>query len=478
MRRDDLQSVSVRSEDSGSSPQRDSATAREWAVMFYLAGDNDLSPLIDAKVASLVHAGSTDSAGIAVQFDRGGTSGAERRRIPGANETAEIEPLGAINTGDKKPLIDFIQFATATIPAKRRIVTIWNHGRGLDPHHTVAHTGHAATATESALAKFDRASMARIELASVSPALRSALFPVVVLKKVRQRLSRESAAAGGSNSLITVQSIAHDVTSKDHLDNKELQEVMTAVAPTRAKRIDIVAFEACLMNTIEVAYQLRDSVKFIVGSQSNYPQPGWPYAELIALLQNAATPSQEMAVSITRVAASVTAGRYLTASALDLSKAGALTSKVSSLAEALNAAVDDPAVRKTISYAHHTSQAFADSETIDLAHFCSRLAEFVTEPAILKAANDVLLAVPKFVIACESRGADVANARGISIYFPKRDFISPEYGKLDFARDSTWPKFLTRYVKLAYGRTTPAPPAAAPPPPGTGHPPGHGRHHH
>jgi hypothetical protein len=483
MLRDDLRSGSVSSEDSEPHQPSGPAATREWALMFYMAGDNDLSNLINAKVTALVLAGSNDNVGIAVQSDRGGSAGAERRTISSHTEASPPEPLGAINTGDKKPLIEFIEFASARIPARRRVITIWNHGRGLDPHGLTEHAGHSHT-SESHGARADRASKARTSLNGVSSGLSSALFPSTVLKKIEQRLKREIVAdSNGDSLLLRVQSIAFDFTSKDHLDNQELQEAISTVAPTRAKRVDIVAFEACLMNTIEVAYQLRESVKFIVGSQSNYPQPGWPYRELVSLFQDKNTPSREVAIAMTRLAGAVTAGHYLTASALDLSKANALAKQVSKLADKLTAHVDDPAIRKMISYAHASAQAFADSETIDLAHFCTRLLEFVQPAEVRSAATATISAVRDFVIHSQCRGADVRNATGISIFFPRRNFISPHYAKLDFARETTWNKFLERYLKLVYGTPNTAPPPSPPQPPANpadgGHA-GHGgaSHHH
>ncbi|MDP2725364.1 MAG: clostripain-related cysteine peptidase, partial [Syntrophales bacterium] len=43
--------------------------------------------------------------------------------------------------------------------------------------------------------------------------------------------------------------------------------------------------DACLMNMVEVAYQLRDSVSYIVGPEIEEPFDGcWPYAEILAYL--------------------------------------------------------------------------------------------------------------------------------------------------------------------------------------------------
>jgi hypothetical protein len=40
--------------------------------------------------------------------------------------------------------------------------------------------------------------------------------------------------------------------------------------------------DACLMTMLEVAYQIRDHARVLVGSQELEPGPGWPYATVFA----------------------------------------------------------------------------------------------------------------------------------------------------------------------------------------------------
>ena len=45
-----------------------------------------------------------------------------------------------------------------------------------------------------------------------------------------------------------------------------------------------MAFKDCFMSTLETAYELRDSVKFLLASPDIVPIPGWPYQEMLASL--------------------------------------------------------------------------------------------------------------------------------------------------------------------------------------------------
>ena len=47
------------------------------------------------------------------------------------------------------------------------------------------------------------------------------------------------------------------------------------------KKIDIIAFDACLMADIEVAYTLQPYADYLVSSQETVPGPGFNYADIL-----------------------------------------------------------------------------------------------------------------------------------------------------------------------------------------------------
>jgi len=65
------------------------------------------------------------------------------------------------------------------------------------------------------------------------------------------------------------------------------------------KGVDLLAFDACNMATIEVVYELRDAVPYLVASQSMVPFDGLPYAMFISDLVDDPTLSpRELAANI------------------------------------------------------------------------------------------------------------------------------------------------------------------------------------
>lgn len=60
---------------------------------------------------------------------------------------------------------------------------------------------------------------------------------------------------------------AADDSSKDFLDNSELQWAFQQAALATGETVDIIGMDACLMAMVEVAYQLRNNATFLVASQ-------------------------------------------------------------------------------------------------------------------------------------------------------------------------------------------------------------------
>ncbi len=74
--------------------------------------------------------------------------------------------------------------------------------------------------------------------------------------------------------------VAPDFSTGNAMSPRELMEALDRVRQTTHRRVDVFGADACLMQTIEVAFELRDSVDNIVGSQNTEPGSGWPYDEL------------------------------------------------------------------------------------------------------------------------------------------------------------------------------------------------------
>lgn len=402
-------------------------TKKPWTVMVYMAGDNSLDPEGVQDLKEMKKVGSTDKLNIVVQFDRAEGHVARRYYLrKGGIVTGDaVASLGAINTGDPKCLIDFIQWGIKKYPADHYLLVLWNHGQGWDDTDIYANERHRG-----------------LRRLATGP-IRHALFH----PPVRNLLEK-----AGSDTI--ARAILLDDNAKDFLDNLEMKKVMAETAKLLKRKLDILGMDACLMSMAEVGYQIRDSASYMVGSEQTEPGEGWPYQTILgALAKNPAmTPHDLSALIVYKYLASYTNGDGVTYSACDLSKAAGLATAVAALAAALKASLKDSAARQRILTVRNKVQSYYIPDNIDLVDFCSLLVEAGADSATTVACQNVVKAVKSaFVMAQGYKGADMKNSNGVAIYFPLQS-VSPLYAGLDFSKKTGWDTFLQAYLSAIRSR--------------------------
>jgi hypothetical protein len=78
--------------------------------------------------------------------------------------------------------------------------------------------------------------------------------------------------------------ICSDDISGHSLDTIELGNILSKAKRIMGKPIDILGMDACLMSNFEVAYQASSYVRYIVSSEEEEPNKGWPYSENLQIL--------------------------------------------------------------------------------------------------------------------------------------------------------------------------------------------------
>jgi len=206
--------------------QQDRAT-RQWTFLFYLCGDHgQWSRRIRQNLKDIETIQPSGDLYIAVQHDLA-NEGAKRFII--ADRTvndADKESLGQINTGDPNTALQFFQWGIEQCPSKH--IAIFFGGTGIaDPHSIVGNV--------DTIGDYEQ------------------LF-----------------------------AFCDDKTAEDAMNPVELGEIFAALVNDRdGEPIDLVAFDMCSMQYIEIAYQLKTLVRVMIGSQNNERAPEWSYSRLI-----------------------------------------------------------------------------------------------------------------------------------------------------------------------------------------------------
>lgn len=406
------------------------STKAQWTFMVYLAGDNNLSSAGDRDLAEMRRIGSTPEVNVVVEFDNAGNNGTRRFHIQRDGLNERVEALGETDSGSPTTLLNFISWVADHYPAERYGLILWNHGGGWEPTEMdrIARAVNAPDYT-----------MSEVQDRAASPLgqvfFRTTLETIFGLHTANDR------------------AICSDDGSGHSLDTVELGRVLAQAVEKLGQPIDLLGMDACLMSNLEVAYQAQACARFIVASEEEEPNDGWPYDMLLAkLTENPNLSTGEFAAQIVEAYIKSYVDRnhpgVITQAALNLARINQLTAPLDRLAEALLA--DMPDAMQNIWEAQRQSTHFYKETLWDVAHFCEQLEQTTPHSPIGQAAQAVRAALQSgpenFVVAEAHHGAKVERCKGITIYLvPPPDSLSPYYAEVAYAQDHRWRAMLEAY---------------------------------
>lgn len=410
---------------------------RQWTLMLYMAGDNGkefptawgpeqiMAEMTSAgykDLGELRAAGASDQVAVLVQFDTISENDLSYRfQIKGRDEEPEVLRIDETNCGDPATLRDFIIWGMERCPAEHYLLVLWNHGGGWKEDDIWA-------AYRNLPRTPDR-----------SRAMQKA--------KVRRSVFRKTAGEVLGIEDEETRWICADDSSKDFLDNAELQRALAEAAQATGQRLSVIGMDACLMSMAEVAYQIRDQAEIMIGSQEIEPMAGWPYTAILSALtaRSQMTPQELSELIVQEYVRSYRPSTRrvpeVTQAAINLAQMEPLGGKLAAFVGALQAALpDDVFAEVALNRARQDAFRFDDPDYLDLRDLveCFQQQYKGQDAAVLEATQALLdeLAPPgpdRPILANVAQGKRYAQrAHGLSIYFPARG-ISQFYDGLDFA---------------------------------------------
>ncbi len=409
-----------------------------WAMWCHANGDNSLAEFIDYNTNNMASAKLNDQTLILVQADRPKDTGTYRYRVE-QNKVSLIEHL-SYEMGQRpgQEIIDGIAWCKSKYAFNNLILNLWGHGSGImDPIR--------------GLRTHDRG-------------------------------------------------ILFDDTNDTYLDNQGLSIVMDSIASSLGKSIDIFGTDACLMGGIEVGWQIKNSVKILVASETTEPGSGWNYAPFLNAIAAKPTLSAE---DVSKEIVKAYGAFYkkdtspYTLSAINLSKLPAIVQGLHSIldnvkicmqkdprntliaimsARALSLQMDENSYIDLISFLtalnkqlsrmkirsfdeHHTHGTI-DVQNLDIIQDLDIIVEdtrmvisdvisYFTDPLETRAFKDDVSKLVKSIdatiksvslaIIANTAGNGMNQAKGMTIYFPPaRTPIHRSYPKTKFAQETRW----------------------------------------
>jgi len=370
-------------------PQGQAAQAaeREWLVMVFINGVNDLGILgyANKSINDMEKVGSTDRMAVVVEYGILGEDGSGARNLQfqrgsksiyvtrdnDANRITSV-PFYSSNDADmgsSANLVRFVKRAVRRFPAKHTAVVIWNHGNG--------------------------------------------------------RLG-----------------IAYDDVSRNHMEVDQLGRALGQVRQFLGRRIDVFATDACLMQMAGVAYEFKDAADVIVGSEEVVPGDSYPYADILGPL--AANPGMN-SEQLGALMVDAYGAYYNSRVTLSAIRSSALPGFVGRLNKWVSAVKADPKAFAvaTSRNAVDVTYNFSMKDSKDLYDYLGNVSDLLARSQEVKNASaDLQNYISGTLLVRDTALPFVSHAHGLAIYIPAMRYNSANYEKLLFARDSLWDDFL------------------------------------
>lgn len=403
-----------------------------WTILVFMNAANNLQPDSFLNIAQMASVGSDANVNIVVQWKQANCAGCgtpsfigtRRYRImphtqaqvsricsnlhnantcAGDTSILDADRLpdpatnvgGTSDMGDYHVLQNFVQWGIQNYPADHYALVIWDHGSGWEP---TRESGGARAASRA------------------------------VASAVDNRLRKFSRAV-----------------SQDDDTDHEIQTEELPLALFNAN-LDMLIFDASLEQMIEVAYEVRDTARVMVGSEESPPGAGYPYDDWLGALKNAAGSRNPCAIGndiVQNFVANYPNDTNITQSVLDLSKLPGLATALDNFANALRLHTLDQAT--LIKNARENVQSYAYPENKDLYHYADLIRTGATSADLQQTASALqaaLLGSNGAVIVAQHGNFSQTNSHGLAIYIPDSASYLGAYNDLALSRAKHWDEFL------------------------------------
>ncbi len=369
----------------------------KYAVVMVMGGDGDLGGALHPDLYEMSQAVGEDFAALVlVDYPEPGEDEDDPKTsrvlevLPSATKTVEFLP--EINTGDPRPLADFLARALVSFSEETRIALgFWGHGNGVFGDYDLE---------EVVLSREIRFGALGATVTEAKPAER-----VLVNKEVLSR------------------SMLPDATSENALTNREASSALAASFSRagRTEPVDILFFDTCMNASVEVFTELRRFAKTFVASSLLVPGSGWDYdlwmkatryknpasAEEWAFL-SAGVFGETYDQRVYRKEAQM--GAFSTS--LELDFVGRFAELVSELRKHGKAGVE------LAVYAAERADTTVYDENVDLGHLVMRIQESTKDEGIQKAAARFCEAYEKALLGLSMAPAGRENLTGMTVWCP------------------------------------------------------------
>jgi hypothetical protein len=237
--------------------------------------------------------------------------------------------------------------------------------------------------------------------------------------------------------------ISYDEPSGHHISPAEL-----AAAIKAGGGVNVYASDACLMQTVEVVYDLKDSAEYVVGSQETTPGSGYNYEVFLKALQANPSDSFTAAQAIMKGFSEFYYGTQKMSVTMSIVRPSAAPELAAKLDKFAGLALASPADMALYHEKKWGLRSFEDEDARDLYQLMKLYFDNSPTPAVKEAARDTIVFLSEqFILRNDALGYKSKDANGISVYFPLFYMnYKPKYEYLSFSAATRWDEMVKAVV--------------------------------
>lgn len=262
-----------------------------------------------------------------------------------------------------------------------------------------------------------------------------------------------------------VSGMMHDDVHGSQMSVADLGAAFKQVHEKTGKKIDIVALNGSATNSLEVASELKDHAKLLVGSQDIQAGQSMPLAMVMNEIANVSKDGEQSPLTVAQYMLLMNSMAPGALSIVDLDKIAPAKEAWNDLAKNLiSAGVSREQLHSLLEKTQDFQGASKNSaygNSRDAIHFAKLVGEEVADDKVKAAAAKAVEALEASLVGDVANGKRMEEANGISVFAPTNyGFMRPdgtpvikdslrdaEYSKTSFAKDTQWDELLNGAAK-------------------------------
>jgi len=373
------------------------APKKPWTFLIYMAADNSLQPDADINIDELKKIGSTENVNILVHLNtkRPNEPKITQRLLIHKGSVEQFGPTQDLDSGNADTLIDAMKWAYTNFPADHYALDLWDHGSG----------------------------------------------------PLNRTITRNRGCC-------------YDDSTGNFFTDADLAYALDTIQKSclNGQKLDIIAFDACLMADLEIAFLLQPFAHYQVSSQQTIPGLGFAYTDVFALFQSKAPTAREVGLQIVKTYQHfyTIQQEEFTLSLISLDALNPLLQAhktISTLLEHLLQSSHKSKVHSAIAYAASHALHFEEPTCMDLSMFYSNLLSKVSSlglsAADARTLSNALMAGKKAIaiaVLAHVASSRLAKSQGISIYFPQ-GALEETYPQLIWSQNNPWLSVVSSFAQ-------------------------------